>query len=315
MVLLSSCFETGNNGQKIPSTLPQLPYMWVSKQESDDRRNMFATGKLSGHAHSKLEVLNIILQTTPHPKSYTLSLVDFHQLMQDIESGAGGSAKVKALRVYFAAYDPKQQPDQPTYVSGFVDKQIVLIFSPTNGSYKDLGEYYYIGSDQKSHRFIKNNVDVIPSWIKYYQDQEAETALVSTLDPLANRGEYGPDNITTETKSMLYCYEDFKDYIDTERLYLDNNRVTPGAPIDAIEIDFASFTSNGYGTGMWFKNRLHILFEFKRNGSNVSETTDDPNYNQRLSLPKKTSACIYAKAPFDGGDNSQLCPPYNCPPH
>jgi YHS domain-containing protein len=231
-----------------------------------------------------------------------------------IENGAGGSPNVIGLRVYFAAFDPTEIPDQPS-IDDIKHKQVLQIYAPTDVDGKDIGQYYYFGSDKKPHRFKKNSNDAKPGWINYFEMIEAQTALVSTLNPSANRREYN-NGVTTDTKSILYCYADFIDYLRTERLYQDSIRNLIKKPvIDTIEVDFASFLASGWRGSPhpgWFKNRLHVLFEFKSEGATVTIQDNLDDFNNRyknagVAAPK----CDILKN--KGGDNGQLCPPYNCP--
>jgi len=292
-----------------PSDLRKVPFMWVPKEKSVERKLWFRFGKLPSGLFSKLDILNQATYPIRHPLNYVYDTASFNSLIQMMMDDYG---QIDGLRIYFATHDVSYEPDGGFIDSRiFPDKQLVVIYAPTDGR-NDLGNYYFFGTDKYPHQFkrtIAGTTDELKKrWIDKYQTNEAEAGLQLTLDPMAHENMMG--NKLTDTRSISYCFSDFKDFIQSERRYQNNIGSTPMG-IDSIEVAFAAYSDAGaerFPNPTWFKNRLHIIFEFKSLGSTFY-IDDSKDFQCRLNVGIATSGCA-----TKGGDNGQLCPPYNCPP-
>ncbi|MBS1610101.1 MAG: hypothetical protein JSS98_18430 [Bacteroidetes bacterium] len=321
LIFFFLCYLVQLRSQCPPPPDKKVPFMWIPKDKSVERTLWFKFGKLHTAVYSKQEILNRLLGKE-HPSNYTYSVIDFDKMLSKIELENGGPQNIKGLRVYFAAHKASIEPDNvPMETSIIPDKQIVLIFAPTDINAKDLNKYYIFGSDKKPYTFKKQGtIDLLQQWLNYYKDNAGHIGLVFTLEPSAT--ENIDNGIVTDTESILYCYSDFLDFIRCERDYQNNLRKNSNKPpIDFIEIDFASFSDTGVSSPKYpsgFKNRLHLLFEFKSQNAIVYIDESKDFYNRLETLGIAGTNCDFPSFNIDkeinkGGDNGQLCPPYNCP--
>jgi len=326
LLILFSMLILQSIGQ-CPTVKRKVPFMWVSTTESDNRKDWFKNGKMTAGSVTKQQVLDLAINNGhPHPNFYSYSVTDFDAMLKMMTDDAQAQGKlVIGLRIYFGAHDSQHEPDGGFIDHNTPDKQVILIYAPTDAAAKDIGNYYFFAPNGKPRPFKKtgsypDGANLNRSWLGLYRTSIGGAGLVNTLEAGAKEN---VDNINngkiSDTKSLLYCFADFLDFIQVERAYQDNLR-KPLAQIDEIEIDLAAYTNAGVLSGTEkskFKGRLHILFEFKSRGNivNIDSSTD---FSCRMeNAGKADTNCNFS--PFiiskhrDAGDNGQLCPPYNCP--
>jgi hypothetical protein len=335
VVILSACNHSKEKTEKpagmIISIRP-IPFMWIPKEKSVERTLWFKFGRLSGVTESKEELLTDYVGKT-HKAGYSYSLKSFDSLLTLMNS-----QNPVGVRVYFGAFDEDHQPVGVPIDNNTPEGQIILIFAPTDASHKDLNKYYIFGPNNYPYSITPAAATTL---IGNYQFNEgsSQNVLAVTVEQNVTENLDNNTNKTTDTKSILYCYSDFKDFIQLERTYQNNSITyiadslhTTAVLIDSIAIDFASLPDTGVSTiplpsGLGFgnpafKNRLHVLYGFTRKGAPYY-IDDSPDFYTRHQIPQATTACpdfydekiLKFRTPFMGGggaDNGQLCPPYNC---
>ena len=152
--------------------------------------------------------------------------------------------------------------------------------------------------------------DVKDGWVKYYINVKMDE-LVKTIDP-TNTIENYYDGKLSDTRSILYCVSNIKEYLN-EREYQKEK----GVILTGIKIDFASYTNKGHvacnENKTKYKNRLIIQFEYvKKNKKGEDEIFDIDDQHEGRQPQCNTLNLLKGKEKILTADNGLLCPA-NCP--
>ena len=276
-----------------------VPKMWVSKDVSRNRMDLFTTKK---------QILDLAIGGQ-HPDKYFFTIASVKDLIKQIESNYKVT-RGQALNVYIAACDNDQDSTSP--VGTMKKNQLVIIFAPAIKSkrvYHDIGTYYTINiTDYSVHAIPVKDKN---AWVGNYINNIVGDKTRGLASTIADSRENYTGQTLSDTRSLSYLYSDFKDFITTEREFQDTSSTEP---ITGIDLCFAAYPDTGIGCNYYgypltdFKNRLLLQFEFtKKRGA-----TDEIFYIDDLGGFENRSRDGLCNKVSLGGDNGQLCPP-NCP--
>ncbi len=279
-----------------------VPKMWIPKYETEARTNWFKTRP---YGNSKKDILNKKIGYS-HLPYFRIPVNGFRSLIDTMNKVYGED--FAKLNLYLTSFD-KTCPG-PLSSPTTKNKQFVLVFAPAGEDNIDKGKYFIISpTDNKCHEIP---FAIKKCWALNYINNvvNGPSGLASTLDPDDSRN--SADGPISDTRCITYIYSYFKQFINEERHYQDENGTTNPRRISIshIQVSFASYTITGIGRNDYrypetsCRDRLILLFDFVRNGS-VFYIDTAPDFPDRY---KKT----IAEKGTAGFDNGQLCPP-NCP--
>ena len=298
--------------------LPELPYMYVDQKESKARIDYLENNKIANNL-SKGEILDAIIQETnpaeTHCRNYMFDISFFRALFAQLIVD-NGNTKPEGLNIYLGAFNPDQVPNN-NFSTWALRNEIVLIFSgPTTTSQK----FYVYGPGNKltsiDEKYKNWWTDNYVQNVIYHKDPNGKSAgLINTIFPADEENHPGEilSKDSSDTRSIFYKWEYITGFLDTEVTY--QNTIHQNANyINRIKISLASYSLAGLERGnhicelsRYFRNRLHLLFGFMHSNSNYEISDNGRNPSKDWCINKKTKLAI------TGGDNGQLCPPYNCP--
>ncbi len=283
----------------------QLPKSWTAKADGIERKTWFHLANLKPGSKSKDKIFQDKIQTADYPHLfYPIEVVD--KLI-----GKLGEIVVpyNSINVYITLFT--KSVNCKTVLPAINDNQILLVFAPANrinNSVLDIGRYFIMAPDNTCIEIEKFCME---EWSANYFKKVVDGAdgLISTI--LNAPENIGKDGKLTDTKSIVYPYENFKEFLTRERDYQNRKFYS----VSGIQVDFSQFTEKGDGSiNAEYKYRLILQFEFTRKEGNkdvVFYVDDEKNFLRRL---KKTMKRNESRVSPNGTveiktfNHGELCP-------
>lgn len=260
----------------------QLPKSWTAKADGIERRTWFHLANLKPGSKSKDKIFQDKIQTADYPHLfYPIEAVK--DLLTQFEKIA---TPYNSVNVYITLFT--NSANCKTALPPISPKQIILVFAPANrtpGGVTDIGKYFMIAPDNKCYEVEKPCME---DWSLNYFKKVVDGAdgLISTI--LNAPENIGKDGKLTDTKSIVYPYENFKEFLTREKDYQNRKFYT----VTGIQVDFSQFTDKGDGSiNADYKYRLILQFEFTRKDENNKDVVfyidDEKNFLRRLKKTRK----------------------------
>lgn len=283
-----------------------LPKSWTAKADGIERKAWFHLPGIIPGSKSKDKIFQDKIQTTDYPHLfYSIGAVE--KLLTQFEKT---TIPYNSVNVYITLFT--NSANCKTVLPPISTKQIILVFAPamrSRAGVTDIGKYFIIAPDDNSYEVEKSCME---DWSSNYFKKvvDGTDGLISTiLDAPENKDKYGK---LTDTKSIVYPYENFKEFLTTEKDYQDRkfNKVS------GIQVNFSQFTDKGDpdSFNQEYKYRLILQFEFTRKEGNkdvVFYIDDQKNFLRRLKKTRKkneSGISAYGTEEIKTFNHGELCP-------
>lgn len=245
-----------------------LPKMWVKKKLGEERRELFKKSK-------KFKILSDLIGKN-EAENYFYSRSVILNFLKSVSQ----TNDISGLRIYFANYPDKNSASFA--IPPNAEKQLTVIFAPTNSSGEDIDLYYALDSKGTLEPI---NPNTAKSWVENYLKKDGKWESLSKLIS------------KQDTKCIFYSIELFKDLIRE----MDDCQ----AEATGLRLYFCCF-KKGEVQRQDVGKQLMVQFVFtKKVGSNDIDyyIDDDVDFPSRSKLIKRKFL-----------DTGNPCPPPDSPP-
>jgi hypothetical protein len=297
----------------------RLPKSWTAKAEGVERIAWFHLANPTPGAKSKDRIFQDKIKTPEYPHLF-YSIDGINELLKKLGAIPESFNSVNVYITLFRNFE-----NCSANLPHIDDDKIVLVFTPANrgaSGVKDIKRYFIIGPDNKCYEIEEK---CLQDWSSNYVTKLIDGAdgLVSTiLDKTENhcdKQNHCKDNKLSDTRSIVYDYDNFKEFLEEERAYQDRkfDKVT------GIQVNFSQFTDKGDPNAKpgQYQYRLTLQFEFTKavEGKNeVFYIDDQRNFlrrrkksdkeEQRLMKKEKAKIQLLGRNSIKTFNHGELCP-------